>query len=106
VIRREVVLSPEARADLLALYDWIAAKASPEIALDYIGRLENFVLGLDLASARGTRRDDIREGLRIIGFERRVTIAFNVTKSHVVILRFYYGGQNWTDDLDTGPNRA
>ncbi|OWU60635.1 plasmid stabilization protein, partial [Staphylococcus aureus] len=30
---------------------------------------------------------------------RRVTIAFNVTESQVIVLGFYYGGQNWQDTL-------
>lgn len=95
MISREVVISPEASADLLALYDWIAGQASPEIALGYIDRLETYVRGLDVASERGTRRDEIRPGLRTVGFERRVTIAFNVTERQVVVLGFFYGGQNW-----------
>jgi len=95
VIRRTVVLSPEAEADLLSLYDWIAGEASPEVALGYIERLEAYVQGFELASQRGTRHDDIRQGLRTVGFERRVTIAFTVTDNQVIILGFFSGGQNW-----------
>ena len=93
--RRTVRLSPEARADLLSLYEWIADAASPDIALGYIDRLESYVRGFDLASERGVRRDDIRPGLRTVGFERRVTIAFTVTAEQLIVLGFYYGGQNW-----------
>ncbi|MEJ5083350.1 MULTISPECIES: type II toxin-antitoxin system RelE/ParE family toxin [unclassified Ochrobactrum] len=99
MICRSVVLSPEAEADLLALYDWIAERASPNVALDYLDRLESYVLGFDRASERGTLRNDIREGLRTIGFERRVTIAFNVTEQQVIVLGFFYGGQNWQEAL-------
>lgn len=94
-----MVLSPEAEIDLLVLYDWIAENASPVTALGYIERLTNYVRGFDCASERGTLRNDIREGLRTIGFERRVTIAFIVTESQVIVLGFYYGGQNWQDTL-------
>lgn len=93
--RRTVILSPEARADLLSLYEWIADAASPDIALGYIDRLEAYVRGFDIASERGTLHDDIRPGLRTVGFERRVTIAFTVTEEQAIILGFYYGGQNW-----------
>lgn len=96
---REVVLSPEASADLLALYEWIAEAASPEIALDYVERLEAHVRGFDVASERGTARDDIRQGLRITGYKRRVTIAFTVTDDQAIILRFFYGGQDWGSHL-------
>ena len=96
---RDVIFAPEARADLLALYEWISAKASPDVAMTYIERIERYCSGFDLASQRGHMRDDIRTGLRVIGFERRVTIAFMVSEEVVTILRLFYGGQNWEEDL-------
>lgn len=93
--RREVFFSPEARDDVDRLYDWIAAAAGPRRAAKYIDRLEAYCLSFDFASERGTRRDDIREGLRIVGFERRITIAFYVENDRVTILRLFYGGTNW-----------
>jgi len=43
---------------------------------------------------RGTARDDIRSGLRTVGFERRVTIAFTVKGEDIVILRILYAGRS------------
>jgi len=83
----------------VALYDWIAERASPDTALGYIDRLESYIRGFDYASERGTLRNDIREGLRTVGFERRVTIAFNVTAQEVIVLGLFYGGQNWQEAL-------
>lgn len=100
MIRREVILAPEARDDLLHLYGWIAETASPEIALGYLDRIESHILGFETASERGTRRDDIRTGLRVTGFEKRITIAFHVTDKQVIILRIFYGGQDWVKVLD------
>jgi len=34
-------------------------------------------------------------GLRVVGFERRVTIAFEVDDERVTILRIFYGGVDW-----------
>lgn len=68
---RKVVFSPEARDDLLDLYDWIAEAATPDTALSYVERIEAFCRRLSLAPMRGHARDDIRPGLRIVGFERR-----------------------------------
>ncbi|MNE03017.1 Plasmid stabilization system protein [compost metagenome] len=99
MICRSVVLSPEAATDLAALYDWIAERASPDTALGYIDRLERYIRGFDYASERGTLRNDVREGLRTVGFERRVTIAFNVTAQEVIVLGLFYGGQNWQEAL-------
>lgn len=99
MIRREVKLSPEASADLVVLYDWIAEQASPDVAMSYVDRLETYVRSLTTASERGTLHHGIREGLRTIGFERRVTIAFTVTVDEVIVLGFYYGGRNWQEIL-------
>lgn len=95
--QREIVFAPEAGADLLALYEWISVKASPDVAMTYIERIEVYCNGFDLASERGHARDDIRPGLRIVGFEGRITIAFMVSDLTVTILRLFYGGRNWED---------
>lgn len=83
----------------MALYDWIAERASPDTALGYIDRLESYIRGFDYASERGTLRNDVREGLRTVGFERRATIAFNVTAQEAIVLGLFYGGQNWQEAL-------
>ena len=88
-------MSPEAESDLSGLYEWIADRAGAGVAMDYIERIEVFCSGLDLASERGQARDGIRPGLRIVGFERRVVIAFALLDDTVVILRVFTGGQNW-----------
>ncbi len=43
----------------------------------------------------GVARDDLRPGLRICGFRRRVTIAFVVTEENVEILGIFYGGRDY-----------
>jgi toxin ParE1/3/4 len=50
-------------------------------------------------SERGTRRDDLGRGLRTIGFERRVTIAFRVVRTRVEIVTIAYGGRDFESDL-------
>ena len=97
--RREVIVSPEARDDLLNLYDWIADASSEDVAAGYLDRVERYIRGFDLASERGSARDDIRKGLRIVGFERRITMAFSVTDSDVIILRVLYAGRGWDAGL-------
>jgi toxin ParE1/3/4 len=99
VKRREVVLSLEARADLRWIYDTIALTAGRITAMRYIERIEAHCRGFDYASERGTRRDTLRPGLRAVGFERRVTIAFTVEADKVVIFRIFYGGFNWEDEF-------
>ena len=97
---RAVAFSPEALDDLERLYDWIARAADPDTASRYLARLETFCQGMAVASERGHARDDIRPGLRIVGFERRITIAFTVTDSRVAILRLFYGGRDWETQFE------
>ena len=52
-------------------------------------------MALQIFPERGTKRDDIRQGLRTMGFERRATIVFEVKRSEVVIIRVFYGGQDY-----------
>jgi hypothetical protein len=34
---------------------------------------------------------------RVVGFKRRVSVAFVATENQVTILRLFYGGQYWED---------
>lgn len=97
--QREVVFSPEAIDDLNRLYDWIASVAGSTVALRYTERIETFCMRLDLVSERGVLREDIRPGLRVLGFERRLTVALSVKAETVTIYRLFYGGQNWEEVL-------
>jgi plasmid stabilization system protein ParE len=51
-------------------------------------------MSLESLPRRGTLRDDIRPGLRLIGFERRALIAFRIKRRSVAILRILYGGRS------------
>jgi toxin ParE1/3/4 len=93
-LSRRIVFSPEAQRDLLELYDYIAVRDGDVHAIRYIGRIEKWCKSLDSFPERGMRRDDIRPGLRVMGFERRVTIAFRVGPAAVTILRILYGGRD------------
>ena len=89
-----VVFAPEAAADLINLYDYIAERSGPMRAIGYIDRIEAYCAGFEASPERGTRRDDLRPGLRIVGFEHRVTIAFHTTPGTVIIDRILYGGRD------------
>ncbi|MGJ4952619.1 type II toxin-antitoxin system RelE/ParE family toxin [Bradyrhizobium sp. HKCCYLS20291] len=96
---RRVVFRDQANADLTALYDYIADNRSPAIAIAYIRRIRDACLALEHFPERGTKRDDIVKGLRTIGFERRVTIAFRVLKTRVEIVTIAYGGRDFESEL-------
>ena len=97
--RRAVRYSTRSNTDAAWIYRTIAAASSANTALDYVQRILYFCERLEYGAERGRQRDDIRPSLRIIGFERRVTVAFAVEPEQVVILRIFYGGWDWESDL-------
>lgn len=90
----QVRLTRAAEDDLRDIYSYIAAFGAPETARAYVNRILGYLSGFDIFPERGMRRDDIRPGLRVIGFERRVSIAFVVEAEDVVILRVFYAGRH------------
>jgi len=93
--RRKVSFRARAEADLFGLYDYIAEQSGADTAGAYIERIEEACKSLETSSERGTRRDDLRPGIRTMGFERRATIVFQVTTAEVTIVRIFYGGQDY-----------
>lgn len=93
--RRRVDYAPKAAADLEWIYDMVARSRGPEAAARYDGRIRAYCDGLETASERGTLRDDVRPGMRVIGFERRIAVVFVVDGDTVTILRIHYGGADW-----------
>ena len=85
---------PSARRDLLAIHDYLAKVAGVKTAGRYIDRIERACHALATFPERGTLHDDIRQGVRAIGFERRATIAFRVLADGVQIVRILYGGRD------------
>ena len=96
-VQRDLIYAPEAADDLARLRDYIAARSGTQRALGYVDRIMAACDGLTTFPERGRTRDDLRPGLRIVGFERRVAIAFHVTDTMVVIDRILYGGRDLGD---------
>jgi plasmid stabilization system protein ParE len=90
-----VVFAPEARSQLEALTEYISTASSPDIAFGFVSAIIAYCEGLERHPRRGTKRDDLRSGLRTVGFRRRVTIAFDVDDETVTILGVFYGGQDF-----------
>jgi plasmid stabilization system protein ParE len=79
-----VIFSAPAEADLFAIYDYIAERAGGAIAQRFVESIEAYYLGFAHMPERGTKRDDLRLGLRTVGFRRR-------RQSEMVIKR----GREW-----------
>lgn len=97
--RRQVSYANSERADFAAVYDWIDERAGASVADRYVRRLQDFCEDLDVAAERGTLRADVLPGLRTVGFERRITVAFVVDDDTVTILRLFARGRDWESDF-------
>ncbi|WP_147482290.1 type II toxin-antitoxin system RelE/ParE family toxin, partial [Pseudomonas syringae] len=86
-----VEFAPEALDQLAALYRYIATAASPEIAQQYTDAIVTHCEELRTFPHRGNQRDDIRPGLRVTNYRKRVVIAFAVGATQVSILGIFYG---------------
>ncbi|WP_165405042.1 type II toxin-antitoxin system RelE/ParE family toxin [Rhizobium leguminosarum] len=93
MVALKVVFRPRAEKDLLDIYAFIAADNSMA-AMEFIRRLRQICHGLEDMPERGAPREDFAPGVRILVFERRVTIAYRVLKDRVQILRLFYAGRN------------
>ena len=93
--QRTVGFDREALDDLDNIEGWIAEERDPMVARVYVQRIIAFCRGLEFASERGTRRPELGEGVRSLGFEHRITIVFEVGPLHVSILAVHYGGRDW-----------
>lgn len=90
-----VLFAPEAEEQLADLYRFIAAQASIEVADRYTDAIVDFCESLTVFPRRGTQRDDVRPGLRVTNYRKRVVIAFSVDANVISILGLFYGGQNF-----------
>lgn len=77
------------------MYSYIAAAASPDIAVRYTGAIVSYCESLCTFPHRGTMRDGVRHGLRITNYKKRAVIAFDVDAEQVSIISVFYGGQDY-----------
>ena len=95
-----VAYARRAIAQLEALYLHISEASSPATAANFVSSIIDYCYGFEPMPNHGTRRDDIRPDLRIVGFRRRATIAFTVGQDSVAILGVFYRGQEITAALN------
>lgn len=90
-----VAFTPEAEEQLVDLYRYIAAAGYREAADRYTDSIVTYCEELAEFPYRGRTRDDIRPGLRTIGFRRRVVIAYAIVGEGVLIVGVFYGGRDY-----------
>jgi len=88
-----VSLSPRAQKNVIQIEQYLAERFYPQNARRFVERLLEACDSLVLAPFRGTGRDDLRPGIRTVGFERKATIYFKVVGDHIVIVSIMYRGR-------------
>jgi toxin ParE1/3/4 len=91
----QVIFTPLAERQIDTLHEYITAHSNEDRADSYIGRIVAYCQNLTTFPLRGTQRDDLLAGLRVTGFEHRVTVAFVVTADAVLIEGIFYGGRDF-----------
>lgn len=98
-MRYDIILHTKAEQELDQLYDYIADRAGPSVAWNYISGVRQFVEGLADFPERGSLREGNVPGLRIIGYRRSLSVAFAVRGSRVLVLGFFYNGRLATEEM-------
>ncbi len=89
-----VVFAPEAASQLDAIYAYIADQAGADIAYRFTDAIIEYCEGFTTFPRRGKLRNDLRPGLRTVGYRKRATIAFAVLDNTITIVGIFYGGQD------------
>ncbi|MFF0953118.1 type II toxin-antitoxin system RelE/ParE family toxin [Rhizobium leguminosarum] len=89
-----VIFAPEASDDLENLLVYLIDEAGPETARNYIDKIVDYCLSFETFPERGAVRDDLRPGLRVVGYRSKASIAFVVEEDIVSILRVFHRGQD------------
>ena len=96
-----MVFSPEASDQLAEIYGYIArASGIPDVATRYTESIVTFCEGLSAFPLRGRKRDDVRSGLRVTFFKRRVVVAYMVEHNIISIIGVFYCGQDFESAME------
>ena len=92
----EVVLAEAALEDLAAIRKHVAITSSPQAADRLLERIFDHLDGLATTPMRGTSRQDIRPGLRTMGWRRTLTIAVWVDEAarRAVVVGVFFRGRD------------
>ena len=94
-----VIYSPKAESQLSNIFEYVCKRGGETVAAKFVSSIIDYCDGFETFPERGILRYDLREGLRIIGYRRRVTIAFAIDSFQIIILGIYYGGQDFESDV-------
>lgn len=83
--------------DLDAIAGWILDYAGPDAAERKLAEIEAAIATLKTTPHKGSNRDEIAPGLRVIPAGRKAVVAFVVddAAAEVLIYAVTYGGADW-----------
>ncbi len=96
--RYRVVEKPSVLTDYINIAEHIERWTDDRALADRtVNLIREYIKGMHDTPHRGAKRDDLRPGLRIVPFRKRTAIAFEIdeTERTVMILRVFYGGQDY-----------
>lgn len=99
-----VVFSPEAQEQLAELFPLCRRSGNARCRRAIHGSHRELLREPEYVPLRGTKRDDVRPGLRITHYKKRAVIAFDVDADVVSIIGVFYGGQDYETILQDDPN--
>jgi toxin ParE1/3/4 len=72
-----------------------------------VDAIRAYIASMNVVPHRGTQRDDLRPGLRVVPFKKRTAIASEIdeNKQIVTILRVFCGGQDYAAILNSARQR-
>ena len=90
-----------ATEDLVGIRDFLIPVTNDAFAEAFVDKIISYCEGLETVPQRGTVRDEIAPGLRIVGWRKTVSIAFQVNEStdRVLVLGVFYRGQDIASQL-------
>jgi toxin ParE1/3/4 len=96
VKRLPVRLRAQAHQDIKEIFDWIASGSNfPSIAENFVNRIYDQCEALAEFPLRGRARDDVRQGIRMLAFERKAVFIYRAHSDEVEVLNISYGGRDW-----------
>lgn len=96
-----VIFTPEAEDQLDQLFTYLAIRADPETAAQFIEAVIQHCEDIALFPMSGRPRDYIRPGLRITTFRKRTVIAYAEVHGELAILGIFHGGRDYEAGLST-----
>lgn len=102
----KVTAAAEALSDFIAIFEHIEHWSGDRtLARRTVQSIRAFVRGLQRFPHRGSKRDDLRPGLRIIPVGHRAVVAYQIDDEAgvVTVLRVLYGGQDYAALIGTPP---